>query len=67
VSDPDVGQTVSFGGGDDADDLNESANLVTPSQDQCRRGGWRNFGQFKNHGDCMSFVATGGWNPPSGS
>jgi hypothetical protein len=67
VPDPNVGQTVSFGDPDDNDDLNESANLITPSQDQCRNGGWRNFGQFKNHGDCMSFVATGGKNPPSGS
>jgi len=27
-------------------------------------GAWRTFGFFKNHGDCVSFVATGGKNPP---
>jgi hypothetical protein len=67
LADPNVGQTLSFNGPDEDDDVNESANLVTPSQDQCRNGGWRDFGQFKNQGDCMSFVATGGKNPPSGS
>jgi hypothetical protein len=30
-------------------------------------GGWKNFGTtFKNQGDCVSFVASGGKNPPSG-
>jgi hypothetical protein len=67
VADPNNGETISFGDPDINDDLNESANLVTPSRDQCRNGGWRNFGQFKHQGDCMSFVATGGKNPPSGS
>lgn len=37
------------------------------STDQCMDGGWRSFGAFKNQGDCVSFVATGGKNPPSGS
>jgi hypothetical protein len=36
------------------------------SKEQCRDGGWQSFG-FKNQGDCVSFVATGGKNPPSGS
>jgi hypothetical protein len=35
-------------------------------KDQCKNGGWRNFGVFKNQGDCVSFVATGGKNPPAG-
>jgi hypothetical protein len=34
------------------------------SKEQCKNGGWRNFGVFKNQGDCVSFVATGGKNPP---
>jgi hypothetical protein len=34
-------------------------------KDQCKNGGWRNFPGFKNQGDCVSFVATGGKNPPS--
>jgi hypothetical protein len=30
------------------------------SKEQCKKGGWRNFGTvFKNQGDCVSFVATG--------
>jgi hypothetical protein len=33
--------------------------------EQCKNGGWRSFGSvFKNQGDCVSFVATGGKNPP---
>ncbi len=36
------------------------------SKAQCRNGGWRAYGVFKNQGDCVSFVATGGKNPPSG-
>ena len=35
------------------------------SKDQCKNGGWRDFGVFKNQGDCVSFVATGGKNPPA--
>ena len=33
-----------------------------PTKDQCKNGGWRNFLGFKNQGDCVSFVATGGKN-----
>jgi hypothetical protein len=36
------------------------------SKDQCQNGGWQTFGVFKNQGDCVSFVATGGKNPPAG-
>jgi hypothetical protein len=36
------------------------------STSQCKNGGWRNFPGFKNEGDCVSFVATGGKKPPSG-
>jgi glucuronoarabinoxylan endo-1,4-beta-xylanase len=38
------------------------------SKDQCKNGGWKNFTNpaFKNQGDCVSFVATGGKNLPSG-
>lgn len=35
------------------------------SKDQCKDGGWQTFGVFKNQGDCVSFVATGGKNPPA--
>jgi hypothetical protein len=37
---------------------------VPTSKEQCKNGGWRDFGVFKNEGDCVSFVATGGTNPP---
>jgi hypothetical protein len=30
-------------------------------------GGWQTYGIFKKQGDCVSFVATGGKNPPGGS
>jgi hypothetical protein len=37
------------------------------SRDQCKNDGWRNYGTtFKNQGECVSFVATGGKNPPDG-
>jgi hypothetical protein len=32
------------------------------SKDQCKNGGWQTYGVFKNQGDCVSFVATGGKN-----
>ena len=35
------------------------APTAPTSKDQCMRGGWRNFPQFKNQGDCVSFVETG--------
>ncbi|HEY7584618.1 MAG TPA: hypothetical protein VIB78_13490 [Acidimicrobiia bacterium] len=37
------------------------------SMDQCKKGGWVTFGVFKNQGDCVSFLATGGSNPPDGA
>jgi hypothetical protein len=42
------------------------APSLPTSKDQCKNGGWRTFGVFKNQGDCVSFVATGGKNPPAG-
>jgi hypothetical protein len=34
-------------------------------QNQCTNGGWKTFGIFKNQGDCVSFVSTGGTNSPA--
>ena len=67
-SDPSVGDTVSLPNGSGVA-LNLSANLVTlpTSKAQCKKGGWRDFEVFKNQGDCVSFVATGGKNPPAGA
>lgn len=52
--------------------VNISATLVSQptlptSKSDCKNGGWQSFPGFKNQGDCVSFVATGGKNPPSGS
>ena len=65
VADPDVGQTVSFGDPDLNDDLNLSANLATPRRDACRKGGWLAFDLVRHQGDCISFVSSGGRNPPN--
>ena len=37
---------------------------ILASKDQCKDGGWASWGVFKNQGDCVSFVATDGKNPP---
>jgi hypothetical protein len=34
--------------------------------EECQNGGWRNFGNFKTQGDCVSFVAAKGKNAPGG-
>ena len=35
------------------------------NKEQCKNGGWMNYGTtFKNQGDCVSFVTTGGKNEP---
>jgi hypothetical protein len=45
----------------------ESIRLLPTTKEQCKHGGWRDFGVFKNQGDCVSFVATNGRNQPAGS
>jgi hypothetical protein len=37
------------------------------SKAECKDGGWRSFGVFRNQGDCVSYVATGGRNGPAGT
>lgn len=34
-------------------------------KEQCFEDGWKRFKGFKNQGDCVSFVATKGKNPPA--
>jgi hypothetical protein len=34
------------------------------SKDDCKKGGWESYGAFTNQGDCVSYVATNGKNPP---
>jgi len=38
--------------------------LGPTSTSDCKQGGWQSLGIFKNQGDCVSFVATGGKNQP---
>lgn len=33
--------------------------------DDCRNGGWMQYGVFRNQGDCVRYVATGGRNQPA--
>jgi len=42
-------------------------NTNPTSDTQCKNNGWKAFGVFKNQGDCVSFVATGGQNLPAGA
>lgn len=38
---------------------------VLPTEtDECKNGGWEDFGVFENQGDCVSFVASAGKNVP---
>jgi hypothetical protein len=55
---------VSVGGNRTTFDFEVQQPMPT-SKDQCKNGGWQNYGTtFKNQGDCVSFVATGGKNEP---
>jgi hypothetical protein len=44
--------------------INTTPPPLPTSKDECKNGGWQTFGVFKNQGDCVSFVTTGGKNPP---
>ena len=41
---------------------NFEPSLTPTTKDQCKNGGWQSFNSpaFKNQGQCVSFVATGG-------
>ena len=51
---------------DQGDLVVTDARPLPASKDQCKNGGWQNFGVFKNQGDCVSFVATKDKHPPAG-
>jgi hypothetical protein len=53
-------------GGDALQGIVEVAPAMPTSKDQCKNNGWQSFGVFKNQGDCVSWIATHGKNPPSG-
>jgi hypothetical protein len=52
------------------DDVRFNADVVPQTPGDCKKGGWTRFHvdglSFKNQGDCVSYVATGGHNPPAG-
>lgn len=52
---------------DDGNLVVHDARALPTSKTQCMNGGWKSFGVFKNQGGCVSFVATGGKNPPVGN
>jgi hypothetical protein len=61
-SDPDYGRFAGL-----AQDFTVVDTKPLPtSQHQCKNGGWKTFGVFKNQGDCVSFVATADKNRSSG-
>jgi hypothetical protein len=50
----------------DGDIVVVDAPPLPTSIEQCKNEGWQSFGAFKNQGDCVSFVVTGGQNQPRG-
>ncbi len=59
--------TAGVGGNDTVFDFEPLIGPPT-SKDQCRDGGWQQFNNppFKNQGDCVSYVSTGGKNGGGG-
>ncbi|HET7571329.1 MAG TPA: hypothetical protein VFJ77_01525 [Gaiellaceae bacterium] len=54
--------------GDNSGSLTVDVYRINPlptNGDQCKKDGWKQYGVFKNQGDCVSFVATGGRNLPA--
>jgi hypothetical protein len=55
--------------GDNSGSLSVDVYQLAPprptSADQCKKDGWQAYGIFKNQGDCVSYVATNGKNPPA--
>jgi len=40
------------------------AQIFPTTKDDCKNNGWEHYGIYKNQGDCVSYVATGGQNQP---
>ena len=53
-------------GGSGGNDLwmTTRTQILPQTKDDCKKGGWDRFGIFDNQGDCVSYVATNGTNPP---
>jgi hypothetical protein len=48
-----------------SDNYGEYQITVTLGTATCKKGGWQAYGVFKNQGDCVSYFATDGRNPPA--
>jgi hypothetical protein len=55
-------RTGGFGGADLY--VMTRTQIFPTTKDECKDGGFERFGIFKNQGDCVSYVATGGENQP---
>ena len=66
---PVVGTTLQYEGSSTRTySLGATVVIAPTGAAQCKRDGWQSYGGlFKNQGDCVSLVATGGKNPPTGS
>ena len=53
-------------GGSGATDLYmmTRTRILPTTKDDCKQDGWKNYGVFKNQGDCVSYLATNGANEP---
>jgi 6-phosphogluconolactonase (cycloisomerase 2 family) len=56
--------TLPTGGDSNGIAIATPQRALPTTKDQCKNGGWQTFGVFRNQGDCVSFVMTGGKNPP---
>lgn len=64
--DNDPNETVDTDGDGVGDNSDTTPNGVPATANQCKKGGWKAYGVFKNQGDCVSYVATKGKNQPAG-
>ena len=56
------GRTGTLGGQDLY--MTTREQIFPTTKDDCKNDGWEKFGIYKNQGDCVSYVATGGSNGP---
>lgn len=69
IFDGDVTGQIPYWYGDNQGTLSVDVYQLPPpmptNADQCKKNGWMTYGVFKNQGDCVSYVATNGKNPPA--
>jgi hypothetical protein len=49
----------------DQSNLGAARSALPTAKEQCQKTGWRQFGIFKNEGDCVSFITTRSRNAPA--